>query len=273
MAILKRLLLGLLGLLVVLLVVLYLWSESIIARDYPSEARGLITTSRPEALAEGERLARLYGCYRGCHGRDMEGVVFVETPFLDRIVAPNLTRAINRYSPTEWEAIVRQGVKPDGRSVLGMPSASFATLTDQQLAAVTGFIAGYPPQEHDPGNSRYGLMARVMLVLGVVQPAAQEVSATPWSADFSGDPLRLGEYLAQNACSECHGLDLGGQDDFAPPLTVARAYDREAFGRLMAEGIGLGDRDLGLMSEVARRRFSQMTDQEVTALHSYLQRP
>lgn len=38
----------------------------------------------------------------------------------------------------------------------------------------------------------------------------------------------------------------------------------------MAEGIGLGGRDLGLMSEVARNRFNHFTEDEVEALHGYL---
>jgi mono/diheme cytochrome c family protein len=83
--------------------------------------------------------------------------------------------------------------------------------------------------------------------------------------------MRHGEYLALNACSECHGLDFSGQEEFAPPLDIAKAYDRAAFGRLMSEGVGVGDRDLGLMSAVARNRFSVMTDDEIDHLHGFLQ--
>jgi hypothetical protein len=38
----------------------------------------------------------------------------------------------------------------------------------------------------------------------------------------------------------------------------------------MRQGRGLGDRDLGLMSEVARGRFSLMSDEETRALRAYL---
>jgi hypothetical protein len=38
----------------------------------------------------------------------------------------------------------------------------------------------------------------------------------------------------------------------------------------MRTGIARADRELGLMSEVARSRFAQLTDEEVDALHAYL---
>ena len=79
-----------------------------------------------------------------------------------------------------------------------------------------------------------------------------------------------GEYLAMNVCSECHGTDLQGFEGHTPPLAMVRAYDREQFGRLMSEGIGLGDRELGLMTEVALKRFSLLDDNEVDDLYAYL---
>jgi cytochrome c553 len=85
------------------------------------------------------------------------------------------------------------------------------------------------------------------------------------------DPLAYGHYLAMNVCSECHGVDFEGLEGFTPPLSVVRAYDREQFGRLMSEGIGLGGRDLGLMSEVAQTRFSALEDHEVDDLYAFLQ--
>ncbi|NIV19993.1 MAG: hypothetical protein GWN54_05020, partial [Gammaproteobacteria bacterium] len=55
------------------------------------------------------------------------------------------------------------------------------------------------------------------------------------------------------------GLDLDGGNQFAPPLSVAQSYALEDFQKLLATGMGAGDRDLGLMTQVARFRFSAMT--------------
>jgi mono/diheme cytochrome c family protein len=82
--------------------------------------------------------------------------------------------------------------------------------------------------------------------------------------------LKRGEYLAMNACSECHGMDLQGQEGFTPGLAAARAYSPADFKTLISTGEGLWGRDLGVMSVVAKYRFSKMTDEEVEALHQYL---
>lgn len=267
----KRTLLGLLALLILAVLVIYAWSAVILNASYEAEPRSLLLSSRPDVIAHGERLAQLFGCYHGCHGRDMEGQVFFEEWYIARLVAPNLTRAARDMSTTELEALVRQGIRPDGRSVFGMPSASFATMTDRDLSAILSFIQQYPEQAHNAGTTRFGPLARLLLVLGEFQPAAVEVSQSPWQSGFESTPLKHGEYLALNVCSECHGLDFEGSGDFAPPLAVAQAYGLDDFRRLMAEGRGLGDRDLGLMSGVAKARFSQMTPVEVEALHAYLQ--
>jgi hypothetical protein len=47
-------------------------------------------------------------------------------------------------------------------------------------------------------------------------------------------------------------------------------YSPEAFTQLMRTGKGLGERDLKLMSEVARSRFVNFTDEEISELYRYL---
>ena len=89
--------------------------------------------------------------------------------------------------------------------------------------------------------------------------------------DALDDALTHGEYLAMNTCSECHGINLEGLENFSPSLQVAKAYNREQFGRLMSEGMGVGERDLGLMSEVSKARYSRFKDTEVDHLYDFLQ--
>lgn len=268
----RRILLGLIGLVLLAVAVVWFGGSRIFNRTYESEPRNVLLSSRPELIAEGERLARVFGCFQGCHADKMQGQVWMETPLLDHIVTPDLTAAVKRFSPTELEAIVRQGVLPDGRSVFGMPSSSFASMTDTHLSAILSFIRQYPAQESGIGHSRYGLMARYMVLSGEAKPEAAERNHRPWTSQELQDPLRHGEYLALNACSECHGLDFEGYEGFSPPLEIAKAYDAGAFTRLMREGIGVGDRELGLMSEVARGRFVHMSDEEIEHLHRFLQR-
>lgn len=266
----KRLLLGVLTLLVLSLLSIYIGGEIVINRTYESTPKNLLTSSRPDVISEGERLARVYGCHEGCHGKDMEGQVFFEQPFLARIIAPNLTLAADRYSTSEFEAIVRQGIKPDGKSVLGMPSASFSFLTDNDLSSILAFIKSYPDSDNDSGESSFGLLARLGLLTGKYQPAAAQIAALGDSDSAKpASPADKGEYLAMTACSECHGMQLEG--DFAPNLVIAKAYDLEAFTALMKEGQSIGGNEMELMSLVSQKRFAHLTDGEVAALHEFLQ--
>ena len=56
----------------------------------------------------------------------------------------------------------------------------------------------------------------------------------------------------------------------APPLAIVSAYSRPQFHHLLRTGEPVGGRRLGLMAEVARGRFSRLTDAEVDAIYNYL---
>jgi mono/diheme cytochrome c family protein len=152
-----------------------------------------------------------------------------------------------------------------------MPSDSFSIMTDEDLSDILSFIKSYPTHQNDAGNSSYGPLARLGLVMGEYWVAAEKTQAEPWQEGFRSDPLKLGEYLAITACTECHGLELQGMEGFTPPLTIAKAYSLEDFRKLTSTGVGLGGRDLGLMSQMAEFRLKHLKDDEVVALHTYLQ--
>jgi len=271
---LKRILLGITGILLVAFVVIYAGSEYVIHKNHATESRLIVLLDAGYDPAEGERLAQVFGCYRGCHGRHMEGTVAFDEPPFFKAVAPNLKNAIRNYSPEQLETLIRQGVRPEGRSVWGMPSGSFASMTDQHLAAILHFITDYP--EHEPEteltDSKFYLGGRVAVLSGMMEAEASIAAGfKPLSMAALDDALTHGQYLAMNVCSECHGIDLEGFEGFTPPLVMAKAYSREQFGRLMSEGIGIGERDLGLMSEVAQMRFSHFEVGEVDDLYDYLQ--
>ncbi|NIV19994.1 MAG: hypothetical protein GWN54_05025, partial [Gammaproteobacteria bacterium] len=176
----KRFIKGLLGLALLAAAVVYLWSSMLLERGYVAESRGILLSSRPEVIDRGERLAQVFGCFHGCHGADMEGMVFFESWYAGRIVAPNLTRAMEEFSPSEMEAIVRQGVRPDSTSIFGMPSTAFATMTDRDLSAILSFIAAQEPQTLDLGRSRYGPLARLLLIKGDIKAEAALAREQPW---------------------------------------------------------------------------------------------
>ena len=157
MKIFKRILLGLLVLILGVLGTVYAASEWQMNRSFEAEPRSIQILTDSASVAEGERMALVLGCYRGCHGRDMEGVSdLFALPDGSVVRSSNLTQLVREYTPEQLEAAIRQGIRPDGKSVDAMPSASFAMLSDQHLGQILGFIAGYPEQDKEPGTSRLG---------------------------------------------------------------------------------------------------------------------
>jgi cytochrome c1 len=53
---------------------------------------------------------------------------------------------------------------------------------------------------------------------------------------------------------------------------MAAAYDIEQFKHFMRTGKAAGDRELKMMSGVARGRYKHLTDSELEAVHNYLKK-
>lgn len=266
---LKRILLGIVALVLLAVGTLYAWSAMIIGKEYPVERREVVLSTDPAVIAEGKRLAQVFGCANGCHGKNMEGTLAFEAPFVGSFYAPSLTAAVRNYTPEQFEALVRQGIRPDGTSLFGMPSDSFSIMTDEQMSAIYSYIRSAPDLEGDLGKTRIGPLGRLGLVMGEHWPAAARAQQ-PWLTSFLRNSGRHGEYLAITACAECHGPALEGIEGFTPPLTIAKAYSADEFRNMMATGEGLGGRDLGLMSRMTQSRFRHLTEEEVDTLYGYL---
>lgn len=251
----------------------YAISEYKLRRTHETPPIDLDLPTDPAAIEEGRRLATLRGCYRGCHA-ELEGQVMMDRPFMLRLVAPNLTTAVDRYGPEGVARIVRHGVRPDGTTTTGMPSEMFYYLSDEDLARIIAFIRSAEPVESNLPDTRYRIMSRVIIALGAFEPDAERVAALGPRPPVPerGPTPEYGRYLAMTVCTECHGERLeGGFDGKAPPLSIAKGYSREAFARLMREGVPIGDRELDVMGDVARSRFSVFTDEELDALYAFLQ--
>jgi mono/diheme cytochrome c family protein len=270
-------LLGIAALVLVILVVSYAVSSRILNRSYEAPAVEFVIPTDSASIVEGERLARIRGCYNGCHGSEAQGELFVDNPLFGSIKSPDLTRAMATMSPTALERAIRGGVRSDGKGAVIMPSSSFQFLTDDDLGAMLAFLGSVPMSDGPETEVRLGPVARVFLALGVFKPAVSEIdheAPRPGPGDGT-DPIQLGRYLVMTSCTECHGLDFAGvsQGGFeTPSLALAQAYSPDEFRRLLSEGIPIGVRELDLMKLVAEKRFSLLEDDEADAIHAFLLR-
>jgi mono/diheme cytochrome c family protein len=249
---------------------IYVMSEQLLSRRYDLPAIAISIPTDSASRVEGERLAWLRGCH-GCHGEKLQGSLFFDEPRVARIVAPNLTRILPAYSDAELARVLIHGVKPDGRSVVAMPSMMFYHLSDRDLGAIIAHLRSAPAVDHDPGQREVRILGRLGLVTKQFIPEAATIdhSAPRLGNLHDTSHVAHGEYLARTICSECHGPALRGETR-TPALAQALGYSREEFGKLLRTGVPRDGRDLELMDDVARSRFVHFRDDEIDDVYAFL---
>src|SRR5215467_3797564 len=246
---------------IVAAVLLYVLSERVISRTYAIPTAGVSIPADPAALAEGRRLTAIRGCFTDCHGRQGEGRVMFDQAAIARIVAPNLTSAVHTYSDAQLAAIIRQGVRPDGRSVVVMPSEAYVALTDSDLGRMLAYLKSLPPVAGPGPSVSVGPLGRLGLVTGKFKMAAQLISEAPAPPQALSEDASYGRYLARTTCGACHGSDLRGASnpDFtSPSLWIVAGYSPEAFTGLLRTGVALGERQLPVMGPQARLNLTNL---------------
>jgi mono/diheme cytochrome c family protein len=253
--------------------VVYVLSERVLQHTYAAPAVALSIPTDSASITEGQRLATIRGCVGGCHGKQAEGTVMFDQPMIGRVVAPNLTAAVRQYNDAELAAIIRNGVRPGGRSLVVMPAEAYALLTDDDLGRIIAFLRSLPAVEGPGPSVSLGPLGRIAVASRQIRPVAALIAETVPPPEATSEQAAQGRYLARTTCAACHGTDLGGDSnpDFtSPSLRVVAAYSPEAFTKLMREGVAIGERNLRTMSPWARLLLSHLTDSEIAALYSYL---
>jgi cytochrome c553 len=155
-----------------------------------------------------------------------------------------------------------------------MPSQIFTFLDAADLAAVIAYLRTVPQGGEVHPRIVFGPRGRREVASGAYRSALRLVGEGRALAPARLDGRHeLARYMTRATCAECHGLTLEGhqaEEGRVPNLVVAGAYTREDFHRLMRTGVAAGGRQVGLMSQVARNRFSHFTDREVDAIYDYL---
>jgi len=224
----------------------------------------------PAAIARGEHLVWTRGC-RGCHGDELQG-----QQMWGYAVAPNLPAYTRAHDVAVFEAALRHGIAADGSAVYSMPAYNFKLLRDEDVADMYAYLRTLAVNEVVLPSPTLPWSIRWNLARGSDQAIAGFLSQVP-PLRHTNDPdprLARGEYIAMTACNECHGVSLRADspfpDETAPDLIVIAGYDQPAFTHLMRTGKAIGERELPMMSGVARGRFVHFTDEEVGDLYAFL---
>jgi cytochrome c553 len=244
-------------------------SREFTARD---DAQLVIPTDSV-SIAEGHRIAQLAGCQH-CHGEKLNGALVDDIPNLVRLVAPNISERLPDYTDAQLATVLRKGVKPDGHSVLFMPSEMYRHLGDEDLGRLIAWLRKVPvTTEGVQEKTNVRFIGRALLAVGEFKPSALAIEMLPKASHSfdANDPVSQGRYLTMSYCSECHGQSLEGFAPInAPALAVVKSYSPAQFQQLMHEGVAMGGRQTKLMSPTSQARFSNFTDSEVAAVYAFL---
>jgi len=197
---------------------------------------GLVLPTDSLSLSTGERLTHALGC-RDCHAEDLGGDMLVDDAAFATLPAPNLTSGEGGvggvYSIEDWERSIRHGVGPDGRTLVIMPSESYAKFGDRDIAEIVAYLLTVPPVDRTHPEPSFGPMARVAALMAaseIVPATTLEHDAPHPEAVDRGPTAEFGGYLA-GGCVGCHGKDYSGLPaGMGVPLPAANLTPHPATG-------------------------------------------
>lgn len=230
----------------------------------------------PDPIKHGERLAAVLGC-KGCHGKDLTGQDWSAPDFVDMHTA-NLTISAQQHSAEDLKVMTAQGKRPGGRELWDMPSYLFTRLPDADLDAIALYLKSLKPiGAAAPDPVFYEAARKEMNAGSYLSSAAQTKARSSDAGPDAGSEFRRGQEIARATCAECHRIELDGKSTYPgepdwPDLRIVASYSEPDFLNFMVTGKAAGNRELPMMSGVARGRFAKMTDPERTAVYAYLKR-
>ena len=234
-------------------------------------------------IALGKRIVTVRNGCTHCHGEDLSGTLIAEDPALGKVHGANITPyGVKDWTDEQLAMAIRHGVRPDGRSLVFMPSYEFQNLSRSDLAATIAYLRSVPPVAKPKTPVEIGPLAKVLFTLDnmpVLVPAAKINHAAPFIAKPAETASsEFGGYLVNSACVGCHGNDLkGGPIPGAPPewppapdlrLKGASGWSQQAFAKVMQTGTS------NINGQALREPMSAMIgkydDKEIAAVWLYL---
>jgi mono/diheme cytochrome c family protein len=248
----KKILFGLLGLIVLVVVGFYIFVQTSWNKTYDIPYPDLQATTDSAVIAHGEYLVRGPAHCVGCHVASFDdmiqadrgeyvalqgGVRFPLGP-LGTISPANLTpdteTGIGRYEDGEIFRMMRHAVKPNGMATL-TPMMPFYNMADDDLVAVVSYLRSAEPVHNPVADPEWTFLGKfVKSTASVFKPVLDP--NPPAKAPAMAPTIERGEYLARYVanCVGCHtprnvetfepiGPDFSGGMEFEPFPELHRA--------------------------------------------------
>lgn len=272
---------------IIALTTIYFITESRWNKTYDITSEMIEIPSDSVSIARGKHVFTIRGCVE-CHGENLGGKIFIEDPMVGRFVATNLTAGQGGigsvYTDEDLIRSIRKGVKPNGKTVLFMPSHEYTLINQNDLAALIAYIRSAEPVNQVLPENKISIPMRAIYMMsgGEVHlfPAELIDQSLPLPITEPQSVIEKGEYLAVT-CTGCHGKFFsGGPIPGVPPHWPPASnitpggkivtWTEADFFKVMKEGITPDGRQLN--SEfMPYQVFGNMTDDELHSLFTYLQ--
>lgn len=263
----------------------YARTEWLARRTLPLPPKASLVVNHDSAtIALGAHLASTVAGCADCHGANLGGHILVDEPLIMRLAAPNITTGkggvLAHYSDDALEAVIRHGVKYDGRVLRFMPSHEMSRFADDHIAAIIAYLRAQPAVDNVVPDMRIGPLIRVFALMGQVAlfpyDRINHAERAPAVAPV-GLSIEHGKYIG-SGCVGCHGDGLaGGKIPGAPPNWPAAAnitptglhsWSEEDFIRTMRTGVNPSGHALNPV--MPWKQLGKMTDDELRSLRRYL---
>ncbi len=281
-----RLLVGSIVLIAVVAAIIYVRSEQMVNQTFHKPEVAITVPTDAVSIERGRHIATVIADCTGCHGKDFGGGAVIDDPAIGRVVALNLTKGKNGVgsvlSDADFAHILRYGIKPDGKSVLVMPSTVFTHFSDTDLGDVIAFIKSLPPVDSNLPETQIGPLGRVLMVAGQLPIVVAERLDQSKAGGPDMPPAvsaQYGGYVASFSCAGCHGEGLSGGTIVGAPPSFPKAANLTPSGEVgswteadfqKAVQTGVTPAGKTLLEEMPYKTFANLTNDEVQALWLYV---
>ena len=241
----KKILIGLLIVIVVLILGTYFYVESNWDKTYDIPYPALKSSTDSAVIARGEYLVNGPAHCIGCHVGSFEemvnadqgefvalkgGVEFPLGPLgfmYPKNLTPDTETGIGRYRDEEIFRVMRHAVLPNGTSMLA-PMMPFWNMADEDLVAIVSYLKSMDPVKNEIPEPKWTFMGKaVRSMASTFKPIENPTPST--KAPAMEATIERGEYLARYVanCVGCHtprdmmtfdaiGPDFSGGMEFEP---------------------------------------------------------
>jgi mono/diheme cytochrome c family protein len=265
---------------------IFFLTESDRLRTYPLTDYDIKIPADSASINHGKRLFAVRGCV-DCHGRNLGGRIIEAGLITGVIAAPNLTpgrgSAISGYSNVDLVRVIREGVKPNGKSVIMMPSHKFQVIHKRDLESLIAYIKSVEPVDRKLPETELSFPLRIYYFINreLALFPANKISRSSEIPESEMDNRKARAKYVASSCVGCHGYKLkGGKIPGVPPywpeapdLTssgIAGEWTKQEFIEAMEKGITPDGRHIN-EQYMPWPAFGQLTEEEFDLLWDYLQ--